>query len=292
MGPCLINLAALIIMVACIRPPKDSTPTDTGGPSDELIYWILIFYHIMLGSIKWVSLYVSRLLLAAMTVIMFCVVFMITWLKQKWLYVPGRLVKERTPEQEEFEQWLWFEVLLVYSYICGAAVYILFNKFAKTKVTMRSNLQDRWCFGDFLDAHMIMLDLTNSIFSPAILALMWRKTNTDHIKSDGSDKLAVGLLCLGLIQSLCLIIGIAANGASVNRRKTYNRLCPTIIKWCVYMALLIMPVAIIITSIIGLATQEKVTFFPPFMIVVSTLLIACSFFKYRPIFEEHFKKTA
>ena len=67
-------------MVACIRPPKDFTPTDTGGPSDVLIYWILIIYHIILGSIKWVSLYVSRLLLAAMTVFMFGVVFMITWL--------------------------------------------------------------------------------------------------------------------------------------------------------------------------------------------------------------------
>ena len=180
----------------------------------------------------------------------------------------------------------------MYSYIVGAALYILFNKFAKTKVTMPSKLQDRWCFGDFLDAHMVMLDLTNSIFSPTCVALMWRKTNTEFLKSDGSNKLAVGLLCLGLIQSICLIIGIAANGASVNRRKTYNRLCPSVIKWCVYMALLIMPVAIILTSIIGLATQEKKTFFPPFMIAVSTLLIACSFFKYRPIFEEHFKNTA
>ena len=112
---------------------------------------------------------------------------------------------------------------------------------------------------------MVSLDLTNSVFSPACLSLMWRLTNTE-MKSGGSDKLAVTLVFLGLFQSVCLIVGLTSKGASVNRKKTYNRLCPTIVKCCFYLALLIMPVAIILTSSIGLATQEKVTFFPPFMI--------------------------
>lgn len=138
---------------------------------------------------------------------------------------------------------------------------------------------------------MINLDLTNSIISPACLSLMWRLTDTE-VKSHGSDVLAVTLLFLGFIQSAFLIIGLTSKGASVNRRKTYNRLCPTIIKCSIYMALLIMPLVIIVTSIIGLSTQEKVTFFPPFMIVLSILLIAFSAFKYRPIFQEHFEETA
>lgn len=237
---------------------------------------------------KSVHLYFTKLLKVFMTIVMFAVVFVMIQLQQNWLFA-SKFNSSETHEQKEFEFWLRFEVLLVYSYILGTAAYVFAYRLKKTNFIMKCHMKDDKCFGDFLDAHMINLDLTNAIICPAILGIMLWATETE-LMTKGSNALAILIFLLCDIQSICILISILADGADVNRRLTYNRKCPSVIKSVIYISLIGIPITIVTICTIKLLVADENTFFPLFMIFVQCFLGIFYFFYCKEKFDKHIEE--
>lgn len=154
---------------------------------------------------------------------------------------------------------------------------------------MKCHMADERCFGDFLEAHMINLDLTNSIICPAILGIMLWATDTE-LMTKRSNSLAILIFLLCDIQSICILISILADGADVNRRLTYNRRCPSVIKYVAYIALIGIPITIVLICTIKVLATDSNTFFPYFMMFTQFFLVLFYFLYCKKRFDDHFEQ--
>ena len=70
------------------------------------------------------------------------------------------------------------------SNVVGGFAYIFFCRLKQSQIVLKSKLINYDCYGDFLNTHMLMLDLMSSILSPCLLGV-WMFMDRD-VKSEDS----------------------------------------------------------------------------------------------------------
>lgn len=102
--------------------------------------------------------------------------------------------------------WLYLEYMLVYCNIVGGMIYILICRIKPMEIEVQSELLTKDGFGDFLDANTLIVDLFNTIISPALVGCIVMARSNDDGKID--DNWMTGLVSsLLIIQGTLLIFG-------------------------------------------------------------------------------------
>lgn len=71
-------------------------------------------------------MFASRALNTNSSIIMVLSLVLITFLCQHWIFVPGKDWAALTPDQMQFELWLWIELSIFFSTIVSGAAFTFF----------------------------------------------------------------------------------------------------------------------------------------------------------------------
>ena len=89
---------------------------------------MLIVYHIILTNVDYLALWKTRYFQDKIFIFMMAVIVLTCWLCGNWVYArpPGSV--ELSEEQQKFELWILVEVILIWAFILGGAIFMFFNK--------------------------------------------------------------------------------------------------------------------------------------------------------------------
>ena len=89
---------------------------------------------------------------------------------------------------------------MVYCNIGGGLIYILLCRIRPLEIEVHSELMTKDGFGDFLDAHTMIVDLFNAVISPAIVGCIFTaKSNLDDGYAKAGDTWVTALVSALLI---------------------------------------------------------------------------------------------
>ena len=111
-----------------MRPAEYTGVEEWRTDSAKVIYTVLFLYHLMFSTIEMlVEWRYDKWVRSQWTILLVITVYLVIYLCQNWVYVPGRDLSALTPRQELFEQWLWVEVCLIYGKMASAILFTFFH---------------------------------------------------------------------------------------------------------------------------------------------------------------------
>ena len=121
--------------------------------------------------------------------------------------------------------WLYLEYMLVYCNIVGGMIYILICRIKSMEIEVPSELLTKDGFGDFLDANTLIVDLFNTIISPALVGCIVMARSNDSGKI--GDNLMTGFVStLLIIQGILLIFGFQVKRVDFDWSSRLNKNMP------------------------------------------------------------------
>lgn len=128
LGSYVLHLAALITMVFIVRAPP-AYESELRNTNAQIVFSVLILYHIALTAVDYLALWRTRYFQDKLFIFMLAVIFITGYLCINWVYGRPAGTFELNEEQQKFECWLLVEVMLVWAYILGGAIFMFFEKF-------------------------------------------------------------------------------------------------------------------------------------------------------------------
>ena len=173
-GGFVMNIVLTIAMLCAVRPP---TYDDDEARTTEALwtYVYLIFYHLILATIRYWNIFGSNYWRGNITLWMMFAVITQVLLCQRWIYNydDDTDYNQMNSRQKAWHVWCWVEVAYFYSTIIGAALFTLIRSWFPMIMRIQGPLLvDDVENSDFLDVESLMIDLFNMIAAPFIISLM------------------------------------------------------------------------------------------------------------------------
>ncbi len=254
------NIIILLTMIICVRPPtyEDNEQKTTMA---LLLYLTLIFYHLLMGCVRFASLYVTPTLRNKMTIFMMGSIVLTSLICQNWVYLEDIDELTRTDTQRQFYIWLWMDISSIYCSIFCSALYIFLCATMQRQIQFDSPiLYQKKGEMDFLDSQMVMLDLFCLMFSPAIVTPFINTVVYTYFESYLSEKVALDIVnWLSLAQFFFYILGFFVTRASETRSTFYMKVMSEITYASMIISTVVIPILILIFLCWTMLTSQKVT---------------------------------
>ena len=128
LGTTYTHIAALLTLLFIVKTPPAYTHEER-NTNAQIVYSMLIVYHVMLAAVDYMALWKTRYFQDKIYFFMMFVIILTSYLCGEWVYSrPPGTVQDISEEQKKFELWILVEVILIWAYIFGGAVFMLFNK--------------------------------------------------------------------------------------------------------------------------------------------------------------------
>ena len=173
LGSWVVHLAAFLTLILCFagRLPKyEGDPDKTKQAT--IMYALLVFLHLVLAVVKFISLYRNTYFNNKMTIFIMIMVFMTCELCQNWVFDRGEDINTLTKDQIKFERWLWIELQFIISFIFGGIFFLLCSKIKRPVIYFPQFGLIEENFGDFVEANGVVIDLTCNFSAPAIVGII------------------------------------------------------------------------------------------------------------------------
>ena len=139
LGSWVVHLAAFLTLILCFagRLPKYEGDPDRTKQA-TIMYTLLVFLHLVLAVVKFISLYHHTYFNNKMTIFIMIMVFMTCELCQNWVFDRGEDINTLTEDQIKFERWLWIELQFIISFIFGGIFFLLCSKIKRPVLSERA----------------------------------------------------------------------------------------------------------------------------------------------------------
>ena len=125
--------------------------------------------------------------------------------------------------------------------------------------------------GDFLDAHMIMIDLINAIFAPSLICIMGGYSANGYSDKDNMLSWSIGWTALS--QGIFMMIAITVTRVSEDRPRGWRNCMPEFLHYCIIFAMTVVPGIVIIMCVIGVSTMVQLAPLLTLVALCQTLII-------------------
>ena len=172
LGTFMVHIAATLSLIFFIRL-VEYDDQDERNKQVKWIYAGLIILHFSFAAIKWHATYRGGFWWDKMVILITVLCFLACYFMGDWIFRKPEYTDDvPTLRQQKFELWLYFELLMFISYIAGGALYILIYKIKQPCLYIEPPalllISKGKYFLDFTCTHMLTIDMSNTIFVPAL----------------------------------------------------------------------------------------------------------------------------
>ena len=307
LGSYIVHLAAALTILICFWW-NGSVPEyeDNGDRSKHatIVFWILLLFHALMAFVKYAALEVEwgKWFWDKLPLFVFIVISMACYLAHHWIFNIDRPEASITEEQEKFETWLYVEYCFIWSYIVAGTVFAFVSQITRPKMRIMSVLINNDSFGDFMEQNSLLLDLSNTLFAPAIvggsLALFKFKQTPAEMEENRDDDMYIlsqSACVLCLTQVVLIYIGIFLTRGNEHYKVWCIRRLPQVAYYSNVGAGVVMPWMIILQNSQGLmlldiGQSELVKPYMVFTIIVQALFFCRYLWQYNGLFNKDYDR--
>lgn len=263
LGSIIIHAASLITMITMCFTAHPPTYTGEDGAqkteSAKTLFVCLLLLHLTLAIVKYLQMFVNDHLIMINAVFMMVVVYFTCVLCKNWLYKEGGRTApaELTPEQAQFDCWLWIELLAVMSCLCCGMVYTFLAKISPPTVNIYSPLQSSSDKDiDFMKAHTMPLELIFNFFCPMFLCIVFLNTGIYPGYEEAADRMLKCNIYYGAVQFICVAMPLFIERVSPTKSEWWIGCAPEFTYACGIASCFVMPLVSVIFNAVYLAHSK------------------------------------
>lgn len=249
-GGFMLNLCMFLTLIISVRPPDFEDEELTR--SAKIIFGSLIPYHLILGFVRYWSMFFGNELRAVISMVMLLVVIVITTISQQWVYPTDFDPMTLNESQCHFYGWMKIEVAFFYSTLVSACLYIFINTMISVKLRFESDYTggESDVDVDFLDVHSILIDMFSMIVASPSINMFLSSGVAPHCIALESVGDLTTVNWISLVQIGFFVIGLFLGRGSIYSRPFTLKIMPSIGFWAMIISMIGLPLVNIVISIV------------------------------------------